>query len=171
MHQIPVYIASKRRHAEKLKALRPDGLHFISRWLDTGNLASNAAKPASHWQRENYTDIRAAEVVLVYAEKGEHLVNALQEVGYAIAWGKPIYCCGSVDPSAGPGESQVYMSQDYEPWSHSAPGEIFRVPSLEVAFQLVLAKARGLPYSLSHEGLTPEQEKVARRLQGTEIKV
>lgn len=48
MRQISISVASKRRHAELIKATRVDGVHLCSRWLDTANLASNAAKPVSH---------------------------------------------------------------------------------------------------------------------------
>lgn len=102
MRQIKVYFASKRHHADMLRALRPDGFHFNGRWLETANLAINATKPASHWLEENFSDIKDADFVVVYAEKGEVLKTALVEVGWAIAWGRPVIVIGH--------------HESYEPW-------------------------------------------------------
>lgn len=91
MTQIKVYFASKLHHSEKLKKHSRDGFHFMSRWLETGNLPENNTKPASHWQQENYIDIRASDVVIMYGEEGDNLEGASQEIGYAIAHGKAVY--------------------------------------------------------------------------------
>lgn len=152
MRQISVYVASKRRHAERIKAARLDGIHLNARWLDTANLPANAAKPSAHWQRENFNDIRDAEAVLVYGEKGEQLVNALVEVGYAIAHGKRVYCVGSLD-----GEGNVFFHPDYEPWRRSDPGMIQSAESFKHAFALI----RGV--AVVEPGLTEEQKAMAWR--------
>lgn len=97
MNQIKIYFASKREHANMIRGYRPEGFHFSARWIDTANLAINAAKPASHWLEENFDDIRACDYVLVYAEEGEVLKTALIEVGYAMAFGKKVYVIGDHD--------------------------------------------------------------------------
>lgn len=140
-----------------------DGVHFVARWLDTANLASNAAKPVAHWQQENYIDIQASSAVCVYAEKGERLTNALQEVGYAIACGKSIYCIGSPADSAEEGASATFMHPDYEPWCRSNPEAIFRAKSFAQAQGMILARARNVPWVEAEPGLTPEQLLTAAR--------
>jgi hypothetical protein len=91
---VKIYFASKRHHAELLKNTLRDpryaGLHAISRWMETSNLSENDTKPAAYWQQENYIDIRNADVVVMFGEPGDALEGASQEVGYAIAHGKPI---------------------------------------------------------------------------------
>lgn len=89
--QIKIYFASKLHHAESIRANAREGFHFMSRWIETGNLPQNNTKPASHWQQENYIDIRASDYVVMYGEEGDQLEGASQETGYAIAWGKPVY--------------------------------------------------------------------------------
>lgn len=165
MRQISISIASKRRHAELIKGLRLDGVHLNSRWLDTANLASNAAKPAAHWQRENYSDIRSSEAMLVYGEKGETLVNALQEVGYAIAFGLPVFCVGSPATGAeaeahGPG---TFWHPDYQPWAASRPpGGIYMARDFPTAFRMVRALVEGTPL-VAEPGLTQAQQAMAQR--------
>lgn len=97
MIQTKVAWASKRHHADKILATRQDGFWYCSRWLETANLAANASKPASHWMEENFSDIRDADWLVVYAEKGETLKTALVEVGWAMAWGKPVIVVGDHD--------------------------------------------------------------------------
>lgn len=97
MKQIKVYFASKRNHADLLRKFRIDGIHICARWTETANLAINAAKPASHWMEENFIDIQAANYVIVYAEEGEFLKTALVEVGWAMAWSKPVIVIGDHD--------------------------------------------------------------------------
>ena len=118
MRQIKVAIASKLRHADFLRKQRLDGFHFNSRWLDTGNLASNAAKPVTHWLRENLDDIEASDMLIGYAEEGEHLKTAIGEIFHAMAHGKPVWLIGD--------------HQDYEPWGHFYP-HIRRARSFEQA--------------------------------------
>lgn len=97
MIQTKVAWASKRHHADKILATRPDGFWYCSRWLETANLSINAAKPASQWMEENFSDIRDCDFLIVYAEPGETLKTALVEVGWAMAWGKPVFVVGDHD--------------------------------------------------------------------------
>lgn len=89
---IKVYTASKRIHAEKLRALEPrDMIHFNARWLDTANLSINCTKPASKWQVENFDDIISADYILLYGERGDVMQGALIEAGFALAHQKIVY--------------------------------------------------------------------------------
>lgn len=102
---VRVYTASKTRHAEMLKGLRGrEGVHFTARWPLICNLASESTTPTQQWMDDNFDDIIRSQVVLVYAEEGEHLKWGIGEVGYAIAHGKEIWLIGD--------------HPDYEPWKH-----------------------------------------------------
>lgn len=152
MHQIKIYVASKKRHATMLQNLRLrfDGIHFNARWIETASLAINATKPVSHWQQENFDDIEAADVMLVYAERGEHLRNALLEVGYAIRAGKLVYCIGQQVEDTGEGEKGTIYHQDYDDWS-AFRQRVRRVPSFDQAIleikRNILGKAELVPCS------------------------
>lgn len=128
MRQTKVYFASKRHHADKIKAQRPDGFHFNGRWLETANLAETAAKPASHWLEENFADIKEADFVIVYAEHGEVLKTALLEVGWAMAYGKLVIVVGD--------------HESYRPW-RACKARVSFAPTLEAA--LVEIKRRVTP--------------------------
>jgi nucleoside 2-deoxyribosyltransferase len=93
---IKIYIASKMRHAQKFMELRDDypDLIFTARWPQYAALASEAQRPVYEWMGNNFSDILNADVVVVYAEKGEELKGALVEIGYAIAARKPIVVVG-----------------------------------------------------------------------------
>lgn len=147
MRQLKVFIASKVRHAEMLRGLRTtinsDGIHFNARWLETVNLPYNSTKPVSHWQQENLDDINSADAVFVYAERGEHLKGALFELGYAYAYGKPIYLVGqTVTPGVDGTKTEFHA--DFEPWSRVNPQQIFRANDFQEAVDALkqLEKAR-----------------------------
>lgn len=123
MKPIKIYTASKVRHADRLRALRPhaDKIHFNARWPDTATLAQNAAKPASHWLMENVDDIIMADAVFVYAEEGEHLKTALFEAGVAYAHRKHIWVIGqTVVPSDASFGLRTIFHPDYEPWCRAS---------------------------------------------------
>lgn len=126
MRHIKIYIASKLRHAEKLKALirNIEGFHFNSRWLDTGNLASNAAKPSAHWQVENFDDIQACDYIIGYVEEGEVLKGALVEIGYGLAYGKTVILIG--------------QHESYEPWCYFSP-QVRRAKDITQAIEMIKA--------------------------------
>ncbi len=142
MEMIKVYIASKIRHAEMLRALRhhvdADGIHFNGRWVETCNLTFNSTKPVSHWQRENFDDIERAHVVFCYAETGEHLKGGLVEIGVAIRAGKPVYLIGQTVPAADneAGTKTIYHA-DYEPWSRCNPEQIKRARDFGEGMRMV----------------------------------
>lgn len=139
MRQIRVYFASKRIHADMLRALRPDGFHFNGRWLETANLAINAAKPASHWLEENFSDIKEADFVVVYAEDGETLKTALVEVGWAMAWGKPVIVVGT--------------HESYQPWRAHKERVSF-APNVEAALLDIKRRMNPLSKVLNSAGET-----------------
>ncbi len=127
MRQIKIYVASKLRHADAIKAFRQDGFHFCGRWLDTGNLAANAAKPVTHWLEENFDDIRSCDYLLVYGEAGEHLKTAIGEAFYAIAHGKPVFVLGE--------------HADYAPWCFYSP-QIRRAKDFQSALDTINLESR-----------------------------
>lgn len=86
-----VYIASKIRHAEMLKSLSMDCIHFTARWPLVCNLTQYANRPTVQWMDDNFHDIARSHAVLVYVENGEHLKGGLVEVGYALAHDKQIF--------------------------------------------------------------------------------
>lgn len=120
MRHIKVAVASKLRHAEKLKtAFRGlEGFHCNSRWIDSGNLAINAAKPASHWLVENLDDITNCDYVIGYVEEGELLKTALGEIFWGLAHQKPVILIGFHD--------------SYEPWCHYS-NQVRRVKDIDAA--------------------------------------
>ena len=94
--QIIVSIAAKLRHAEMFKKLRenhPD-IHFISRWIVTTEKGSEEQKPVYEWMREAEIEIANSHCMLVWAERGEILKNALIQVGMAIAMRIPVIVVG-----------------------------------------------------------------------------
>lgn len=133
MRQIKIYVASKLRHAALIKSFSRDGFHLSARWLDTGNLASNAAKPVTHWLAENFDDIQACDYVIVYAEAGEHLRTAIGETFYAIAYGKPVFVVGEHD--------------DYTPWCHYSP-QVRRAATFAAALDAIQGERRAKPYKV-----------------------
>lgn len=117
-----VYIASKTRHAEKIKALEGafPRVYFTARWPRLCHMSSEAVRPVTHWQNDNFSDIARSEVILVYAEDGDELYGALIEVGYAFPFpDKLIYVVGS--------------HKAYSHWqSHN---RVRRKPTLEAALE------------------------------------
>lgn len=95
-NQIVVSICAKLRHAEKFKKLREDypDIHFISRWIVTASQGSEEMKPVYEWMREAEIEIANSHCVIVYAERGEVLKNALVQVGMALSMRKPVYVVG-----------------------------------------------------------------------------
>lgn len=106
---VKLAIASKLRHAEMFRDLRKQWLqlHLTSRWIVTGNLASESTRPVTHWLQDNFDDIVRSEALLVYVEPEEHLRVALLEVGYALAHHKPVFLVGEHD--------------DYKKWQSFVP--------------------------------------------------
>ncbi len=131
MRQIKIYVASKLRHAARIKEARSDGFHFNARWLDTGNLAANAAKPVTHWLEENFDDIRGCDYLIVYAEAGEHLKTAIGEAFYAIAHGKPVFVLGE--------------HADYVPWCFLSP-QVRRATDFEAALNIIRSECWPKPH-------------------------
>ena len=128
MREIRVYTASKLRHAELFRDLRyaTDGVYFTARWPVTVQLASEAAKPASQMQQDNFSDIAASDAMLVYVEKGEHLKGGLVEVGFALAYSKPVFVVG--------------QHEDYSKWQFHP--SVRRSPTIEQALKDIIALLR-----------------------------
>lgn len=134
MRQIKIYIASKLRHAALIKSFCRDGFHFNARWLDTGNLAINSAKPVTHWLEENFDDIRSCDCLIVYAEEGEHLRTAIGEAFFAIAHGKPVFVIGE--------------HEDYAPWCYYSP-QVRRATSFRAALDGIELETRPKPHIIN----------------------
>jgi hypothetical protein len=117
---IRVYTASKLGHSRRWIDLRSSwqDVTFTARWPDmhatTGPPTPERAR--LHWL-EDEEDVRSADVVLVYAEEGEHLRGALVEAGMGIALGKTIIVVGE--------------HPDFGTWQHHP--KVFRASDLEHA--------------------------------------
>jgi hypothetical protein len=93
---IRVYTASKLHHRHRWISLRsqwPD-VTFTARWpdLEKDNPPSEG-EARRNWLKDE-EDVRRADVVLVYAEAGDHLRGALIEAGMALALGKIVLVVG-----------------------------------------------------------------------------
>jgi nucleoside 2-deoxyribosyltransferase len=137
MKQIKIYFASKRRHAEKLAGYRINQIHICARWIETANLGMNKSKPAAHWMEENFIDIQASDYVLVYAEEADTLETALVEVGWAMAFSKPVIVIGDHD--------------SYKPWRANFKRVSFQ-PTIEDALNAIVRQNTSRRDSLDHEG-------------------
>jgi nucleoside 2-deoxyribosyltransferase len=93
---IRVYTATKLRHRQRWKSLRSHGrgITFTARWPDLEkDQPSSDDEARSNWLKDE-EDVRKADVVIVYAEDGDHLRGALIEAGMAIALGKTVMVVG-----------------------------------------------------------------------------
>lgn len=95
---IKVYTASKLYHAEMWRTLHIDGVEFTARWprLHVGTVPDDARYAKIFWMHDE-EDVRASDVVLVYAEPKDKLRGALVEAGMAIALGKDVIVVGEHD--------------------------------------------------------------------------
>lgn len=93
---IRVYTASKLQHRQRWKSLRSQwpGVTFTARWPDFEKDKPDSNEEARNNWLKDEEDVRRADVVLVYAEEGEHLRGALVEAGMAIALGKTVLVVG-----------------------------------------------------------------------------
>jgi hypothetical protein len=87
---IRIYPASKVKHAQKWLDLHRDHPNFFfhARWLKASKNESDFNDVAFEqlW-RMCQEDVRDADVLLAYAEKGDTLKGAFVEVGMALAYG------------------------------------------------------------------------------------
>jgi hypothetical protein len=117
-----VYFASKMHHAVKWKGFydHPD-IHVVSRWPFLETFVEPTPANAKKFWLDDHADVTRADVVIVYAEEGEHLRGALIEAGIGIALGKRIIVVGD--------------HPDYGTWQHHP--QVQRAISLENALALV----------------------------------
>lgn len=143
MQQIKTYISAKLGHASMLAALQPDGFHINARWIEMADAGRKRMKPISHWQQENFDDIVAAHVFILYVEPSDQLKGSIFEAGYAVAHGKKIWIVGNGD-KAGEGwgvdcpiegsEKMIRLPhKDIPSWGLYRPA-IKCIPSLSGAF-------------------------------------
>lgn len=109
---IKVYTASKLHHAEMCRTLQMDGVEFTARWprLHVGTVPDSPKYAKIFWIHDEQ-DVRASDVVLVYAEKSDRLRGALVEAGMAIALGKDVIVVG---------EHPDFGTWQYHPQVHKA---------------------------------------------------
>jgi nucleoside 2-deoxyribosyltransferase len=94
---VRVYFASKLRHGGRWRTLCASAHQFVAyaRWLKHTSIGTpDTPDNASTFWLEDQQDVKHADVVVVYAEPGEHLRGALVEAGMAIAYGKPVVVVG-----------------------------------------------------------------------------
>lgn len=88
---IRIYTASKTIHAPRWRALRAHGLNIISSWIDRNPGSGNKTDLAERCIDE----VRKADMLLFYAQRGEYQKGALIEVGAALAANKPVLTVGA----------------------------------------------------------------------------
>lgn len=118
---IRVYTASKMKQGRKWLDLHAgaQGLYFHARWLKHTALGTpDTPEHAAKFWLEDEQDVRDADVVLVYAEQGEHLRGALVEAGMALACGVPVVVVGD--------------SPDFGTWQYH-PGVVARATTVPSA--------------------------------------
>lgn len=97
MTKLRIYTASKLNQGERWRNLREDWLEFdfVARW-PTEHLGKipDTADFASWFWLQDIEDVSRCDVVMLYAEKGEHLRGALVEAGAAIALHKGVIVVG-----------------------------------------------------------------------------
>lgn len=129
-NQIVVSVCAKLRHAPmflKLREQYPD-IHFISRWIVTASLGSEEQKPVYEWMGEAEMEICNSHCVIVYAERGEVLKNALVQVGLALRQRTPVYVIGE--------------NSSYAEWQFWAP-LVTRATNLNQCIKMIKARFRG----------------------------
>lgn len=123
--KLRVYTASKLAQAPRWNELRAAGnwpCEFSARWpyAHVGLVPDEAAFAQVFWTHD-LEDVASSDVILVYAEPGEHLRGALVEAGMGIALGKTIIVVGDHD--------------DYGTWRYHP--QVLRVANLEEAKTLL----------------------------------
>lgn len=117
---VPIYIASKTKHAEKWKKIRASGYNIISTWIDfVGKEENNQLEIFSRCVDE----CQKCYEMIVYAEKDDILRGAYIEMGIA-------FHNGSID---------IYLVGDVLPF-HSvftSPRNIYLATSVEQAIFLI----------------------------------
>jgi nucleoside 2-deoxyribosyltransferase len=84
-----VYTASKPRHARMWRAMRKAGLNVIATWINYKDDTE-----VSDWEKlwiDCANEAAAADITLVYVEKGDELRGAYVEMGIAMASGKTVF--------------------------------------------------------------------------------
>lgn len=96
---LPIYIASKLRHADRWKSLRNnwanENINIVSRWIEQASL-EESAHPTDFkvfWSVDE-EDVSKSEVILIYIDRDETLRGALVEAGMGIAMGKMVIVAG-----------------------------------------------------------------------------
>lgn len=135
MRPLKIAFCSKLEHATHILTHQREGFHFISRWLYMGELAKAVAKPASHWLEENFEDIKASDYVLGFAKhvestinpeiEMEHLKTALVEIGWAMAFDRPVIVIGD--------------HESYRPW-RAASHRVTMLPTIDAALNYIKAR-------------------------------
>ena len=124
---IRVYPASKLKDGALWRSLDWPCVLFVARWLKheligTPDIRANAK---TFWQ-EDEEDIKACDIVLVYASVDNHLRGALVEAGMGIAHGKRIIVVG--------------QHADYGTWQYHP--RVQSVIDLDDAYRLLKAMDR-----------------------------
>lgn len=143
MRQIKTYISAKLGYASYLAERQPEGFHINARWIEMADAGRKRMKPISHWQQENFDDITAAHVFILYVEPSDQLKGSIFEAGYAVAHGKKIWIAGNGDKTGegwgvdcnldGVANMIKLPHKDIPSWGLYRPS-IKCVPSLTAAF-------------------------------------
>lgn len=93
-----IYIASNIKYAPTWREARDEGLNLISSWVDVGKI--DQARDFRDLWVKCISEVRAADLLILYCEPGDTLQGCLVEIGAAFASGLPVYCigrCSSID--------------------------------------------------------------------------
>ena len=106
MRHLSIYFASKTDHAVQGKILSADWNEFkwTARWPWLVGKVPESSTLASIFWEQDFADVAAADVVLVYAKRTDVLRGALVEAGAGIALGKRVLLVG--------------INESYGTWQH-----------------------------------------------------
>ena len=118
---VKVYMASKMGHAEKWRDLyshHPE-IHIVNGWCFLEPFIEPTPDNARKFWQDDFDDISRCDVLILYAEKDEHLRGGLVEAGIALGLGKIVMVIGE--------------HADYGTWQHHP--SVWKSSSIEGALE------------------------------------
>lgn len=94
-----IYPASKTRHAPMWRELRQKGWHITGSWIDEAGAGETL--DYAELSSRCISEIKKADVVVLYCERDDHLRGALIEAGAALCFGLEVWsvgACSSLSP-------------------------------------------------------------------------
>lgn len=98
---LKIYVSSSSKHAGKWKEMRASGLNIISTWIDTLAVRQNNGQcnaiDFSTVAESCVKEINRSDVLLLYSENDDVLLQPLFEAGAALALNIPVFYVGSTN--------------------------------------------------------------------------